>query len=57
MSIIESTTKAMRRSLSNLQHIQIFNFNVEGLKTKLDDPNVLELIQRYNIMILTETWR
>ena len=47
----------MCRSLSNPQHIQILTFDVEGLKTKLDHPNILELIQRYDIIILTETWK
>ena len=57
MTVIESRTKIMCRSLGNPQHLQILSFNVEGLKTKLDDPSFLELIKKYNIIILTETWR
>ena len=45
----------MCRSLGNPQHFQILNFNVEGLKSKLDNPSFLELIQKYDIIILTET--
>ena len=55
MTVIESSTKMMCKSLRNPQHFQILNFNVEGLKTKLDDPSFLELIQKYDIIILTET--
>ena len=47
----------MCRSLGNPQHFQILNFNVEGLKSKLDNPSFLELIQKYDIIILTETWK
>ena len=43
----------MYRGLSNPQHTQILSFNVEGLKAKLDDQNVL----RYDIILLTETWK
>ena len=39
------------------QYFQIFTFNVEGLKSKLDDPSFLELIRKYDIIILTETWK
>ena len=49
MTVIESSTKITCRSLGNPQHFQILNFNVEGLKTKLDDPNFLELIQIYEL--------
>ena len=45
----------MCRSLGNPQHFQILTFNFEGLKTKLDDPSFLELIQKHDIIILTET--
>ena len=56
MTVIESSTKIMCRSLGNPQHFQILSFNVEGIKTKLDDPSFLELIQKYDIIILTETY-
>ena len=55
MTFIESSAKIMFRRLGNPQHFQILSFNVEGLKTKLDDPSFLELIQKYDIIILTET--
>ena len=38
------------------EHLKLFSFNVEGLKPKLEDPNLLETIQDY-ISILTETWK
>ena len=57
MTVIESSAKIMFRRLGNPQHFQILSFNVEGLKTKLDDPSFLELIQKYDIIILTETWK
>ena len=49
MTVIESSTKIMCRSLGNPQHFQILSFNVEGIKTKLDDPSFLELIQIYEL--------
>ena len=49
MTVIESSTKIMCRNLGNPQHFQILSFNVEGLKTKLDDPSFLELIQIYEL--------
>ena len=57
MANIESSNKTMYRGLGNPRHFQILSFNVEGLKTKLDDPSFLELIQKYDIIILTETWK
>ena len=47
----------MYRSLGNPQHFQGLSFSVESLKAKLDDPSFLELIQKYDIIILTETWK
>ena len=32
----------MCRSLGNPQHFQILSFNVEGFKTKLDEPSFLD---------------
>ena len=55
MTVIVSSTKIKCRSLDNPQHFQILSFNVEDLKTKLDDPSFLELFQKYDIIILTET--
>ena len=57
MAVIESTTKTICRILGNPRHFQILSFHVEGLKTKLHDPSFLELIQKYVIIISTETWK
>ena len=57
MTAIESSTKIMCRNLGNPQHFYILSFKVEGLKTKLDNPSFLELIQKYDITILTEAWK
>ena len=48
MAVIESRTKTMCRS---------FSFDVEDLKTTLDDTSFLELIQKHEVIILTETWK
>ena len=37
--------------------INILSFNVKGLKPKLDDPNFIDFIQKYDVVILTETWK
>ena len=55
MAVIESSTETLYRSLGNPRHFQILRFNVEALKTKLNDPSFLKLIQKYDIMVLTET--
>ena len=55
MAVIESNTETLYRSLGNPRHFQILRFNVEALKTKLNDPSFLKLIQKYDIMVLTET--
>ena len=55
MAVIESSTETLYRSLGNPRHFQILRFIVEALKTKLNDPSFLKLIQKYDIMILTET--
>ena len=39
------------------EHLKLFSFNVESLKPKLEDPNFLEMIQDYDISILTEKWK
>ena len=57
MTVLESSTKIMCRSRGILQHFQILSFNVEGRKTRLDNPSFVELIQKYDITILTETWK
>ena len=57
MTVIESSTKIICRSRGIPQHFQILSFNVEGRKTKLDNPSIVELIQKYDIIILRETWK
>ena len=57
MAVIESSTKTLYRGLGKPRHPQTLSFNVEGLKAKLDDPSFLELIQKHDIIILTETWK
>ena len=57
MRVNESSVKLMCRSLDNPQLFQILSFNVEDLKTKLDHSSFLELILKYDIIILTETWK
>ena len=32
-------------------------FNVEGLKSKLEDPSFIKLAQQFDISILTEIWK
>ena len=39
------------------QAINILSFNVEGLKPKLGDPNFKDFIQKYDVVIFTETWK
>ena len=39
------------------QNINILNFNVGDLKSKLEDPNFLEFIKDYDFSILSETWK
>ena len=39
------------------QAINILSFNVEGLKPKLGDPNYIDFIQKYDVVIFTETWK
>ena len=39
------------------QVINILSFNVEGLKPKFGDPNFIDFIQKYDVVIFTETWK
>ena len=55
MRVNESSVKLMCGSLDNPQLFQILSFNVEDLKTKLDHSSFLELILKYDIIILAET--
>ena len=57
MAVIESSTETLCRSLGNPRHFQILRLTVDCLKTKLNDPSFLKLIQKYDIMILKKTLR
>ena len=39
------------------QNINILSFNAEGLKPKLEDPNLLEFVKDYDIPIFSKTWK
>ena len=39
------------------KNINFLNFNVDGLKPKLEEPHFLKFIENYDISILTETWK
>ena len=39
------------------QAINMLSFNVEGLQSKLVEPNYIDFIQKYDIIIFTETWK
>ena len=39
------------------QAINILSFNLEGLKPKLGDPNFIDFIRKYDVVIFTETWK
>lgn len=41
----------------NKNEFKILSFNVEGLKSKLEDPSFIELIEKFDISILSETWK
>ena len=37
--------------------LRLLDFNVEGLKSKLEDPSCIKLVQQFDISVLTETWK
>jgi len=39
------------------KRLKILSFNVEGIKSELDDPNFIELMYKHDICLLNETWR
>ena len=50
----------MNKSTENvklLEGLRILNFNIEGLDSGLQDPSLIDLINRHDICILTETWK
>ena len=38
-------------------NLRLFDFNVEGLKSKLEDSSFIKLVQQFDISVLTETWK
>ena len=38
-------------------NLRLFDFNVEGLKSKLEDTSFIKLVQQFDISVLTETWK
>ena len=40
-----------------LKGLRILNFNIEGLDSGLQDPSLIDVINRHDICILTETWK
>ena len=37
-------------------YLNFLTYNVEGLKSKLDDPSFLRMLKQYDVIILLETW-
>ena len=40
-----------------MDNLKILSFNIEGLASGLDDPNLLELMYKQDICLLQETWK
>ena len=38
-------------------NLRLLAFNVEGLKSKPEDPSFIKLVQQFDISVLTETWK
>ena len=38
-------------------NLRLFDFNVEGLKSKLEDTSFIKLVQQFDILVLPETWK
>ena len=36
-------------------NLRLSAFNVEGLKSKLEDPSFIKLVKQFDILVLTET--
>ena len=41
---------------NEINYLKILTYNVEGLKTKLDDPTFLKMLRNYDVIVLLETW-
>ena len=38
-------------------NLRLFDFNVEGLKSKQEGTSFIKLVQQFDISVLTETWK
>ena len=38
-------------------NLHLLAFSIEGLKSKLEDPYFIKLVQQFDISVLTETWK
>ena len=47
----------MCNGTQKLTSLHLLAFNVEGLKSKLEDPSCIKLVQQFDISVLTETWK
>ena len=39
-----------------IKYLKFLTYNVEGLKSKLNDPSFLDMIKEYDVIVLLETW-
>ena len=51
------TQNSARTGAEPAKHLRLLSFNVEGLDSMLLDPSFMELIDKHDICILTETMR
>ncbi len=42
--------------MGQIKHLSIAHWNINGLKRKLNNPDLINTINGYDICILTETW-
>ena len=40
----------------SLKQLQFLSWNVQGIRSKLDDQDFLEYISKFDVLIFTETW-
>ena len=53
------TLKVARMCDGTQKHVNLhlLAFNVEGLKSKLEAPSFIKLVQQFDFSVLTETWK
>ena len=39
------------------KNLKLLSFNIEGLASGLDEPNLVDLLYKHDICILSETWK